>query len=52
MNLAILWLWHRLAAVALIRPLAGELLYAAATALKTKQNKTKLIVLYKTKSEK
>ena len=27
-NLALLWLWHRLAAAALIQPLAGELPYA------------------------
>jgi len=30
----LLWLWHRLAAAALIRPLAGELPYAASVALK------------------
>ena len=34
-----LWLWCRLAAVALIRPLAWELLYAAGTALKNKKEK-------------
>ena len=37
---ALLWLWCRLAAVAPIRPLAWELLYAMDTALKSKK-KTK-----------
>ena len=32
--LALLWLWRRLAAIALIRPLAWELPYAASAALK------------------
>ena len=32
----LLWLWHRLAAVAPIRPLAWEPPYAAGAALKTK----------------
>ena len=32
-----LWLWHRPAAVALIRPLAWELAYAASVALKKKR---------------
>jgi len=36
----LLWLWCSLAAAALIRPLAGKLLYAAGAALK-RQNKTK-----------
>jgi len=36
----LLWLWCRLAAVALIRPLAWETPYAMGAALK-KQNKTK-----------
>ena len=36
-----LWLWHRLAAVVLIRPLVWELPYAAGAALKgKKKNKT------------
>ena len=39
-DLALLWLWCRLAAVALIRPLAWERPYAMGTALKSKQNKT------------
>ena len=34
---ALLWLWHRPAAIALIRPLAWELPYAAQTALKRKK---------------
>ena len=38
-DLAWLWLWCRLAAVALIQPLAWELPYATGAALK--QNKTK-----------
>ena len=38
-HLAWLWLWLRLAATALIQPLAWELPYAAGVALnKTKQN--------------
>ena len=37
--LALLWLWDRPAAVALIQPLAWELPYAAPTALKKKINK-------------
>ena len=39
--LALLWLWCRLATVALIQPLAWELLCATGVALKRKQNKTK-----------
>ena len=41
---ALLWLWHRLAATAPIRPLAWEPPYATETAqemVKTKQNKKK-----------
>ena len=34
-----LWLWHRLAAVALIQPLAWEPPYAAGVALKKKKEK-------------
>ena len=37
---ALLWLWHRLATTALIRPLAWEPLDAVGAALKSK-NKTK-----------
>ena len=36
-DLALLWLWHRLAAAAPIRTLAWELLYAACAALKKKK---------------
>ena len=35
--LVLLWLWHRLAAAARIRPLAWELPYAAGAALKSKK---------------
>ena len=38
-DLALLWLWCRLAAVAQIRPLAWELPYAMGAALKSKQTK-------------
>ena len=41
-DLALLWLWCRPAAAAPIRPLAWELPYAAAAALKNK-NKIKII---------
>ena len=41
LNLALLWLWHRLAAVALIRPLALEPPYAVGVALKNKKTKNK-----------
>ena len=34
LDLALLWLWHRPAATALIQPLAWELPYAADVALK------------------
>ena len=37
---ALLWLWHSQAAAALIRPLAGELPYAAGAALKSKKEET------------
>ena len=44
-DLVLLWLWHRPAATALIRPLAWEPLYAAGAALekdkKTKKKKKK-----------
>ena len=41
-DLALLWLWHRLAAIALIQPLACEIPYAAGVALKREQtNKQK-----------
>ena len=37
----LLWLWHRTAAVALIRPLAWELPYAMGVALKRQKTKTR-----------
>ena len=40
-DLVWLWLWYRLAAVAQIRPLAWEPLYAASAALKSKRKKKK-----------
>ena len=39
LDLALLWLWHRPAAVAPIRPLAWELPYPAGAALKKKKKK-------------
>ena len=38
-DLALLWLWHRLAAVALIPPLAWEPPYSTGAALKSKKKK-------------
>ena len=38
-DLALLWLWHRLAAVAAIQPLAWEHPYAAGVALRKKERK-------------
>ena len=38
-DLALLWLWHRLEAVAQIRPLAWEPPYAAGAALKRQKTK-------------
>ena len=38
---ALLWLWHRPAAVALIRPLAWEPPYAAGAGLKRQKDKNK-----------
>ena len=38
---ALLWLWHRLAAVAPIRPLAWEPPYASGVALKRQKDKKK-----------
>ena len=44
-DLALLWLWCRLAAIALIRPLPWEFPYAVAAALeKTKKKKTFLSI--------
>ena len=42
LNLALLWLWCRPAAAALIQPLAWERPYAAGAALKKKKIKNKL----------
>ena len=39
LDLALLWLWRRSAAVALIRPLAWEFPYAPDVALKSKTKK-------------
>ena len=41
LDLALLWLWCRLAAVALIRPLAWEPPYAMGAALKRQKEKKK-----------
>ena len=41
---ALLWLWHRPAAAALIRPLAWELPYASGTALKRPKKKKGIII--------
>ena len=38
---ALLWLWHRMAAIALFQPLPWELLYAEGAALKSAKTKTK-----------
>ena len=46
-DLALLWLWCRLAAAAVIRPLAWELPYAAGAALKRKKKKNyDLVIVY------
>ena len=39
-DLVLLWLWHRLAAAARIRPLAQELPYAPGVAIKRKEKET------------
>ena len=44
-DLALLWLWYRLAAVAPIRPPVWELLYAAAVPLKSKKKERKFRVV-------
>ena len=41
-DLAWLWLWHRLAATALVGPLAWEPPYAGGAALKKDQKKMKI----------
>ena len=40
LDLMLLWLWYRPAAVAVIRPLAWELPYAVGAALKRKKNRS------------
>ena len=39
LNLALLWLWHRLVAIALIRPLAWEPPYAVGVAVQRQKAK-------------
>ena len=41
LDLELLWLWHRLAAIALIRPLVWELPYAVGAVLKRRKTKKK-----------
>ena len=48
MDLAWLWLWHMLAAAALIQPLAWELPYAVGAAFKSKKKKKKTGKKFKT----
>ena len=48
---AVLWLWHRLAAVALIRPLSWEPPCVMGVALKTKRPKKKSFFLPSTEKE-
>ena len=47
-DLVLLWLWRRLAAVTLIKPLAGKLQYASGAAVKTNKKKKQkhLVKLY------
>ena len=40
LDLALLWLWHRLAATAPIQPVSWELPYAMGTVLKIQKKKT------------
>ena len=50
LDLALLWLWRRLAPTALIRPLAWELPYASSVGLKKKKKKlwlSTLVIFYK-----
>ena len=49
-DLALLWLWHRLAAAALIQPIAWELPYAEGAALK-RQKKKELMYRIETDSQ-
>ena len=41
LDLALLWLWHRLGAAAPIQPVAWELAHAVGVALKSKSKKKK-----------
>ena len=43
----LLWLWHRLVAIAPIRPLAWELPYALGVALKSKKKKKKSVTIFR-----
>ena len=45
--LVLLWLWHRLAAAALIQPLAWEFSYALGAALERQKKKKKLLEKFK-----
>ena len=45
-DLVLLWLWHRLAAAALIRPLAWEAPCAVCTALESTRVHTHTIYIY------
>ena len=45
-DLALLWLWHRLAAIALMQPLAWEPPYAMGVALNRQKIKFILFYLY------
>ena len=48
-DLVLLWLWHRLVAVAPIQPLAWEPPYASGEALKSKKKKKKKVKIKKKK---
>ena len=50
-DLALLWLWHRLPATALIRPLAWEPPHATDVALKRKTYTNELIYVTETDSQ-
>ena len=44
LDLALLWLWYRAVAIALIQPLGWELSYAAGAVLKKKKKKKNLLL--------
>ena len=48
LDLSLLWLCHRLAAAALIQPLAWELPHASSTAVKTKKEGVPVVVQWLT----